>query len=227
MARGVEPRSAQRGQRPSVAVEDALPSGIMSIWARPISSRGPVSAEARSPTVTSNDPASRCAAAAARMRSPRCSGSTVSAAERSSMAAAAPRPPRGTHATGRMLQGERDVLVRSGRTERAVPGLPIRVQLRIGRGRECPMRRLAIPERGRVVRRGPHERMAEPDPYTELDQPGASIAGSASTARRRPTRSQRADRINGSPVGSAAATVRNRWVAGGSSEIRRRNASSI
>ena len=117
-------------------------------------------------------------------------------------------------APGRLFQGAGDVLIRSGRAARAVPSLAIRVRVRVGRSGERSVCGLALAER-RAPYTADRTSGCRNHTRTPISTNPASIAGvvlCASTPRSIAARHT----TSGSPVGSAAATVRKRCVASGS-----------
>ena len=106
-----------------------------------------------------------------------------------------------------------DVLVGRQRGPGQMPGAAIRVDLRIGGGRQRPVGSAPILGRRRPVDRRAQQRMAEGDARPELQQPRPH--GRAQRVDVEP--SSAADRHSsaGSPVGSAAASSSSCWVVGG------------
>ena len=75
-------------------------------------------------------------------------------------------------AAGRAFQLLGDALVGRGRRLRAMPGAPVRVELRIGGVGQRGVQRVAFLRRRRAVRRRAHRRVAEPHLRADLEQPG-------------------------------------------------------
>ena len=136
------------------------------------SSRGPVAAVARRASAASNAPAWRLAWAAASARSPRSSGSSVSATERCRNAAAAASPPRAwarladrsssaaTRSLGPGVARARCQTRRSGSVSGSVASASAR----------CTRWRISL--RGRAIGGGSDERMRELDARPDLEQAG-------------------------------------------------------
>jgi len=73
---------------------------------------------------------------------------------------------------GRPLEFGGYILVGPRRGLGPVPGTAIRVRLRIGGLRQGAVHQLPVAERGGLVGRRANQRMLEPHPGTELEQPG-------------------------------------------------------
>ena len=154
-------------------------------------------------------------------------GSGVSSAARSRNAAAAASAAARLRPVGRALELGGHLLVGPDARLRAVPRAAIGIDLRIGRLGQRPMHAPPVLGRCRPVDRRAHERMAEPHPGAELEQPRRlgrqPPRPAAMPEQRRPRATAASGRRPARPPRRAAAA----GVSAGSGSTRRRKLSSI
>ena len=136
------------------------------------------------------------------------------------------QPAPGLRSPGRSLQLRGDLLIRPGRGLGPVPGPAVRIGLRIGHLGQRRVHLLSVGERRRPVGHRTCQRMPEPHPAAELDQPRLC------RRRRRgwtgmPSRPAARQTSARSPDGSAAASCSSRRVSAGRASSWRAKLSSI